>query len=72
MKALTRILIYGALFAAAVPWYWQVWPATANSLVLGMPLWVVTAILGSAAISLFTACLLRQRWPSEESQGQHG
>ncbi len=58
----TIVLIYLVLFGLAIPWYLPEDPR----LVLGMPLWVGTALLFSFIISLFTAwLLLRMQWPDE-------
>ena len=60
-------LIYLLLFGLAVPWYWQFIPGSSSTLIMGMPLWVIAAIVGSAAISAFTAALLSRAWPDEEA-----
>ena len=55
--------IYVLLFFVAVPWYW---PREDRTIWLGMPAWVVVAILGSAVISTFTAWVLHRPWPDED------
>ncbi len=55
--------VYAVLLVAAVPWYW---PADDETRWGGVPAWVVVALLGSVAVSLYTAWLLRRPWPSEE------
>ena len=55
--------VYAALLLAAVPWYW---PADDETRCGGVPAWVVVAVAGSAAVSVYTAWLLRRPWPSEE------
>ena len=54
---------YAVLLLAAVPWYW---PADDETRWGGVPAWVVVALAGSVAVSLYTAWLLRRPWPSEE------
>ena len=54
---------YAVLLLVAVPWYW---PADDKTRWAGVPAWVVVALLGSVAVSLYTAWLLRRPWPSEE------
>jgi len=53
-------LTYFVLFAIAIPWYW---PREDETQWFGMPMWVVVAVVTSAAISGFTAWLLRRAWP---------
>lgn len=65
MTAPTRFwpaLVYLAMLAVGIPWYW---PANDTSVWLGMPAWVVVAILVGAAASLFTLWLLKRPWPDE-------
>ena len=57
-------LIYTLLLLLAIPWYWPFLPGAMN-IVMGVPAWVFSALLFSAAISLYTAWLLRQPWPGE-------
>lgn len=56
-------LVYLLLLAAGVPWYW---PPGTPTLVLGVPVWVLVAVLFSALASVFTAWLLAAPWPGEE------
>ncbi len=58
-------LTYLFLFAVAIPWYWQWFPAAKSALCFGLPLWVCVAIAGSFVISCFTALLLLRPWPDE-------
>ncbi len=59
---------YLVLWAVGVPWYW---PEGDTTLWFGMPAWVVTAIVASAAVSVLTAVALGRPWPGEgESQGE--
>ncbi len=53
-------LAYAVLLAIAVPWYW---PSGDATLWLGLPAWVVVALLANLAASLLTAWLLLKRWP---------
>lgn len=59
--------VYAVLFGLAIPWYWGFIPLGRGQLWLGMPSWAAAAIVGSLLISLYTAWLLRRRWPEEES-----
>ena len=60
-----RFLVYFCLFAVSIPWYWQLAPALGQHIMRGVPLWVVTSLMGSAAISAYTAWILRQPWGNE-------
>lgn len=55
--------VYAVLFGLSIPWYW---PAEDPRTLGGFPLWVVVSILGSAAISAFTAWLFLRCWPADE------
>ena len=61
---MTRItpLIYVLLLTAAIPWYW---PSDNHALWLGMPAWVVIAIVVSIAASCLAALILTRPWPGE-------
>jgi len=54
--------VYVALMLVGVPWYW---PAGDDTVLGGLPAWVVVAVLASALTSIYTAILLRRRWPGE-------
>ena len=54
--------VYLVLIALGVPWYW---PQFNHSIVLGVPGWVMVAIVVSFVASVFTAWLLWQPWPGE-------
>lgn len=56
-------LLFGFLLAAAVPWYW---PADDDAVWLGVPAWVLVAVVVSAAASVLTAALMSRPWPQEE------
>lgn len=55
--------IYAVLFGISIPWYWA---ADASGILLGLPTWAAVSVLGSVAISFFTAWLFITRWPTEE------
>lgn len=55
--------VYAVLFGIAIPWYW---PAEDARMWLGFPLWAVVSIVGSFAISCFTAWLFIARWPTDD------
>lgn len=61
---MTRIapLIYLLLLGVGIPWYW---PADNHALVLGMPAWVVIAIVVSLAASCLSVVILTRPWPGE-------
>jgi len=61
-------ITYLILLAVGIPWYW---PEGDTTLWLGLPAWVVTAIVASAAISALTVMALKNPWPGEDdSQGE--
>ncbi len=57
-------LVYLALFAIGLPWYW---PAGDLTMVFGVPAWVAVAIGAAAGASTFTAWLLARPWPGEDA-----
>lgn len=57
-------LLYPLLLAIGIPWYW---PADDRSIVLGVPAWVLIAIVVSLAASCLTAVVLARPWPGEGS-----
>lgn len=57
-------LTYTLLLLLAIPWYWRFLPQS-MTIVLGLPAWVASALAFSAAISFYTAWLLRRPWPGE-------
>ena len=65
-------LVYAVLLLIAVPWYWQFFPKIAVRVVSGLPLWTLTAILGSLLVSLFTAYLYLQSgaWTDDPSMSE--
>jgi hypothetical protein len=60
-------VVYAVLFGLAVPWYWRFIPLGHGRLWFGMPSWATASIVASLFISLYTAWLLRRRWPDEEA-----
>jgi hypothetical protein len=61
-------VVYAVLFGLAIPWYWRFLPIDSERLWIGMPVWATSAVVGSLAISLFTAWLLSRRWPQESGE----
>lgn len=60
------ILLYLALLAVGIPWYW---PADDRSVWFGIPAWVAVALLVSITVSVITTIiLLRYRWPGESDE----
>jgi hypothetical protein len=58
------IVVYIFLITVGVPWYW---PDNINYMVIGLPLWVLIAIIISICASFFTAfILLRYKWDIEK------
>ena len=64
-SALNTIGGFVLLFAIAIPWYWRFFPNIATRIVGGVPCWVLVSLLGSLAISTFTAWTLYTRWPMD-------
>ena len=60
-------LVYSALLAAGIPWYW---PADSTALWLGMPAWVTVAVADSIVMSAFTVWLLLTRWPDLDEEAK--
>lgn len=59
------LCVYLFLIAIGIPWYW---PADTRLSLLGVPAWVLIAILVSFIASVFTAyLLLTESWHSNES-----
>ncbi len=57
-------LSYAALLAVSIPWYW---PPDDKTLWLGMPAWATVAVVGSLAMSTFTAVLIWRCWPAADA-----
>ncbi|MDP6183486.1 MAG: hypothetical protein QF609_06685, partial [Gammaproteobacteria bacterium] len=60
-------IVYVGLLAIGIPWYW---PSDNHAVILGMPGWVIIAIVVSLGTSIFTAWLLWRMWPEEHSDGR--
>ena len=58
---------YVVLLLVGVPWYW---PADDDTVWVGLPAWVVVAVIASAIASFYTATLLRRRWPGEAEESE--
>ncbi len=59
---MVRVLLFTALFAIAIPWYWRRFDG-AEALILGVPRWFAASIAGSLLVSVVTAWALRRPWP---------
>ncbi|OYW77941.1 MAG: hypothetical protein B7Z37_01865 [Verrucomicrobia bacterium 12-59-8] len=59
--------VYAVLAGVSVPWYW---PVDDRRMLLGFPLWVVVSVLGSLAVSGFTAWLFVCRWPQDDEEDE--
>ena len=60
MNPFARIAVYCLLLVFAIPWYW---PQDDSRVVLGLPAWVLVAILAGFIASAFTAWCLRRQGP---------
>ncbi len=67
-KPVVIFTVYMLLALATIPWYWG-WIAGAELIVCGLPMWVASALVGSAFVSCYTGWLLSQRWAIEENDG---
>lgn len=67
-RPLRAIGVFAVLFVVAVPWWWNWFPELGRSLVFGAPLWAVTAVLGSFAISCVAAWSLQRAWDSSDAE----
>lgn len=64
-------LVYAALYALAIPWYWPV--GYRGPLVAGLPLWVFVSLLAVLALALWTAWVVVICWRDRsESQAPPG
>jgi hypothetical protein len=61
-----RLLLAG-LFFFAVPWYWQYVPQWSQLRFIGLPVWVLACLIGSALTSTFCVFVLRTPWDLEEA-----
>lgn len=53
-------LVYLALYAVAVPWYWP--EGYRGPLVLGFPLWVFVSLGAALCLAAFTAWVIYRYW----------
>ncbi len=60
MKRTLALLMPFAVLAAAVPWWWG--GEDDGARLLGMPVWAVFGIAGSAAFATTVACLIARFW----------
>jgi len=60
-------LVYAALYAVAIPWYWPT--GYRGPLVAGLPLWVAVSLLAVAALALWTARVLTSSWRDRSEAG---
>ena len=60
MSVLARIAVYCVLVLLGIPWYW---PQADTRIVLGVPAWVLVAVLAGFIASVFTAWCLRRENP---------
>ena len=56
--ALTFVL----LFTVAIPWWWQFVPQLGERVILGAPVWFLSAVVGSFITSIVTARSLQRAW----------
>lgn len=61
-------LIYSLLACLSIPWYWR-WIPEADEVLFSIPRWAVSALVGSALVSCYTAWLLSTPWPEENADG---
>ena len=61
-------MVYGALYAASIPWYL---PSVDPPIIwLGLPHWVVLSLTATIAIAGFTVFVVSRYWPeSDDSVG---
>ncbi|MDE0005464.1 MAG: hypothetical protein OXQ29_22465 [Rhodospirillaceae bacterium] len=60
MSVIARIAVYFLLLAIGIPWYW---PEDGGRIVLGLPAWVLAAVLAGLAAALYTAWCMRREHP---------
>ena len=57
-------IVYAALYAVAIPWYW---PASFRGpLVLGLPLWAAVSLLGVVALGAWTTFVISRYWVDQQ------
>jgi len=57
LSASARIAVYCLLLAIGIPWYW---PEDDTRIVLGLPAWVLVAMLVGLIASVYTAWCVRR------------
>jgi len=60
LSVIVRIAVYCLLLAIGIPWYW---PDEGGRVVLGLPAWVLAAVLAGLAAALYTAWCMRREHP---------
>lgn len=63
-------LVYAALYAVAVPWYWPV--GYRGVLVWGFPLWVATSLAAILLLAGWTALVTLRYWRVDERGPRDG
>jgi len=58
-------IAFAASLLIGTPFYW---PPDMDALVLGIPLWVLVALLSSFSASCLSAWLFLKHWPEEDDQ----
>ena len=53
-------LVYAALYAIAIPWYWP--QGAGTGLVFGIPLWAAVTLLAVVALAGWTAYVIHRYW----------
>ena len=53
-------LVYLALFAIAIPWYWPA--GYRGPLVAGIPLWAATSIASVSMMAIWTVWIIHRYW----------
>lgn len=59
-------IVIAVIIAISVPWYWP--PGTLQPIVLGLPLWMLVAVIGSVALCAFLSWACLTQW-SDDSHG---
>jgi len=53
-------IVYAALYAIAIPWYWPA--GFRGPLLLGLPLWVAVSLLSVGALGVWTVFVISRYW----------
>jgi len=61
-------LVYLALYAVAIPWYWP--DEYVGPIVLGFPLWVATTLLAILALAIWTTFVIHRFWLVDDEGDQ--